>query len=51
MDRFRVMRPKNARRDWGRSGGIRVQAAYQVSLTHSSASSRMLSRFRAMLRQ
>ena len=38
-ERFRVMRPRNARSDAGRSGGIRRHAVSHVSLTHSSASS------------
>ena len=39
MDRFRVIRPKNAEKGEGRLGGMEFQAENQVSLTHSSASS------------
>ena len=39
MDKFRVIRPKNAEKGEGRLGGMEFQAENQVSLTHSSASS------------
>ena len=51
MDRLRTIRPKNPGRLPGRWGGMAFQALWKVSLTHSSASSRLPSMFIAMARQ
>ena len=51
MARFRVMRPRNARRLRGRSGGMAPHRRKRASLTHSSASRASASILSATARQ